>query len=198
MLLLDAGASVSFSDCVGLGEEGRIEARDRLGSGQRFCGPRFLVGDTGGDLEEDSVVIRNEATKRVTSIERMAIRSEIKADIALVRKDLHLVRCVASHPVRRTEVLFFLGYEFLLLRTADALLQRAETLERRPRPNVRFLFDLFMRQDDCDAIVGDLDEGFVSLKARNDHHRAVMWYWKQVIRSLAAVIWAATKTAPWR
>src|SRR5947207_3033511 len=46
-----------------MGQESCIEAgdrRDRLGSRQRLCRPRFLVGGAGGDVEEDSVVRQRE------------------------------------------------------------------------------------------------------------------------------------------
>jgi hypothetical protein len=48
----------------------------------------------------------------------------------------------------------------------------------------------FMKRQHCDALIGDLEEGLVA-KSQISIRKAYMWYWSQVVRSLAPVAWAA-------
>jgi hypothetical protein len=161
-----------------------------MGGRKRIIEPRFLAGDGCGDVEEYSLVMRN---GRMTTSERTVVVEQARAQIALLRTEMNYVRHVTGHHFLRTEILMLLAYQVLLLKTANALFQHAQRIEQRPRPNVGLVFDLFMPKGEADAIAGDLDERFVDLKARDDHHRAVMWYWNQVFCTSIAIIGAATR-----
>jgi hypothetical protein len=62
-----------------------------------------------------------------------------------------------------------------------------------PRPNVTVLFALFLSSLNCDAVVGDLQERYATAIARRGRYRAILWFWRQVITSLAPLAWASLK-----
>ena len=127
----------------------------------------------------------------MTSAETSELRVNIHTGLTQVRRELVEARRIKGHPLWRIESLILLVHQLILLKLADALFQGAERIEQRPRPNVGFAFDPFLPKGESDALVGDLNERFMDLRTKHDHHRAVMWYWNQVARSLAALIGAA-------
>jgi hypothetical protein len=58
-----------------------------------------------------------------------------------------------------------------------------------PPLNAEFLFYLFMKPKDCDAIVGDLEERYRSIRKKFGVRRANFWYWSQTIRSVGPIVW---------
>lgn len=59
--------------------------------------------------------------------------------------------------------------------------------------NAEFLFYLFMTPQNCDALVGDLEERYKKIHKKFGRHRANFWFWVQALRSLWPVLWAWTK-----
>ena len=87
------------------------------------------------------------------------------------------------------------GMRFELFRMNTMLMFfRTKLLTRRirskrqsgPPPNAQFLFYLFLDAQNCDAIVGDLEERYRLIHKRFDARRANFWYWTQAIRSHGA------------
>ena len=62
-----------------------------------------------------------------------------------------------------------------------------------PPSKAEFLFYLFMTPQNCDAIVGDLEERYRLIRKKFGKRRADFWYWTQAMRSLGPVAWAWTK-----
>src|ERR1017187_6067703 len=62
-----------------------------------------------------------------------------------------------------------------------------------PPPNAEFLFYLFMTPQNCDAIVGDLEERYKLIHKTFGRRRANFWYWTQTVLSLGPIVWAWTK-----
>jgi hypothetical protein len=62
-----------------------------------------------------------------------------------------------------------------------------------PPINAEFLFHLLMSPQNCDAIVGDLEEHYWRLYKKFGRRRANFWYWFQTCISLRPIIWAAMK-----
>jgi hypothetical protein len=56
-----------------------------------------------------------------------------------------------------------------------------------------FLFHLFLSPEDCDALVGDLEERYRLIAKKFGRRRANFWYWVQTFISLRPIIWAAAK-----
>jgi hypothetical protein len=65
---------------------------------------------------------------------------------------------------------------------------------KRP-PNVTPLFSLFLSLEACEAVIGDIQERYTSIFSRLGKHHASVWFWKQVIASLATFAWASLKRA---
>ena len=59
--------------------------------------------------------------------------------------------------------------------------------------NANFLFYLFLDAENCDALVGDLQERHTLIHKKFGQRRADFWYWTQAIRSVGPIVWAATK-----
>lgn len=57
--------------------------------------------------------------------------------------------------------------------------------------NAEFLFYLFLDAQNCDAIVGDLEERYRIIGRKFGKRRADFWYWTQAIRSVGPIAWAA-------
>ena len=68
-------------------------------------------------------------------------------------------------------------------------LQMSLSLERPPI-NAEFLLFLFLSAKNCDAFVGDLEERYRLIRRKFGRRRADFWYWKQVIWSVAPIVWA--------
>ena len=62
-----------------------------------------------------------------------------------------------------------------------------------PPANAEFLFYLFLTPENCDAIVGDLEERYRLIHKKFGSRRANFWFWTQVLRSLGPIAWAWTK-----
>jgi len=63
----------------------------------------------------------------------------------------------------------------------------------RPPLNAEFLFYLFMTPQNCNALVGDLEERFKLIHKKFGRRRANFWYWTQTVMSVGPIIFAATK-----
>jgi hypothetical protein len=61
-----------------------------------------------------------------------------------------------------------------------------------PPVNAEFLFYLFMTPQNCDALVGDLEERY-KLIYKKFGRRANFWYWTQAIYSVGPIVWAWAK-----
>jgi hypothetical protein len=59
--------------------------------------------------------------------------------------------------------------------------------------NAEFLFYLFLDPQNCDAIVGDLEDRYKLIYAKFGSHRANFWYWTQAVRSVGPIVWAWAK-----
>jgi hypothetical protein len=62
-----------------------------------------------------------------------------------------------------------------------------------PPTNAEFLFHLFLTPANCDALVGDLEERYRTIRRKFGKHRADFWYWTQTIRSVGPIVWAWAK-----
>ena len=87
-----------------------------------------------------------------------------------------------------------------LLRSAALLHRQAETLENwercrkvKPPVNAEYLFYLLMTRQNCDALVGDLEERYKLIHKRFGRRRANFWYWTQTLMSLGPIVWAWAK-----
>jgi hypothetical protein len=67
------------------------------------------------------------------------------------------------------------------------------SIKGRPPLNAQFLFYLFLEAQNCDAMVGDLEERYRLIHKKFGHRRAAFWYWTQVIRSVGPIVWAAIR-----
>ena len=61
----------------------------------------------------------------------------------------------------------------------------------RPPINAEFLLHLLMSPEECDGLVGDLEERFNNLVPRIGQRLASIWYTKQVVTSLLPLCMAA-------
>jgi len=71
---------------------------------------------------------------------------------------------------------------------------RVEKLPQIPPLNAEFLFYLFLRAEDCDAVLGDLEERYEFIRNKFGARRANFWFWTQTV-SLTWIVWEATKKA---
>jgi len=62
-----------------------------------------------------------------------------------------------------------------------------------PPANAEFLFYLFMTPQNCDALVGDLEERYKLIHKKFGRHRANFWYWTQTVMSVGPIVWAWAK-----
>jgi hypothetical protein len=67
---------------------------------------------------------------------------------------------------------------------------RWDLLVTKQGPKRNVIFRHLMNQQSCDAFLGDLEEGFSS-RAKQSIPTARLWYWSQVILSVAPLAWAA-------
>ena len=63
----------------------------------------------------------------------------------------------------------------------------------RPPLNAEFLFYFFLTPQNCDAIVGDLEERYKLIHKKFGRRRANLWYWTQTVVSLGPIVWAWAK-----
>ena len=59
--------------------------------------------------------------------------------------------------------------------------------------SAEFLFYLFMTPQDCDALVGDLEERYKLVHKNFGRRRANFWYWTQMVISLGPIVLAWAK-----
>src|SRR5262249_53715933 len=98
------------------------------------------------------------------------------------------------------------GFDFLLKPlVAEAIYKRQRTTllvlsEPPPELNstssqlgppsvVQFLFYLFLDPQNCDALVGDLEERYRLIRKKFGKRKADFWYWTQAIHSVCPVAW---------
>jgi len=62
-----------------------------------------------------------------------------------------------------------------------------------PPLKAEFLFHIFMTPQNCDAIVGDLEERYKLISKKFGHRRADFWYCTQTFLSLEPIVWAWTR-----
>ena len=65
--------------------------------------------------------------------------------------------------------------------------------KRNPPLNAVFLFYLFMTRQNCDAIVGDLEQRYRIIHEKFGRRRANFWFWTQTVMSVGSVVWAGGK-----
>lgn len=110
---------------------------------------------------------------------------------------LVLSLCLVSLPNRYwlvSDVLTLLQLLMIGLMLIDLLLLcRRSAPEQRPPLNAEFLFHLFLDPKNCDALVGDLEERYRTIRKRFGTGRANFWYWVQVIASIGPIVWVAAK-----
>ena len=70
---------------------------------------------------------------------------------------------------------------------------RGEQEDHHPPPNAAFLFYLLMTAQNCDALVGDLEERYKLIRKKFGRRRANFWYWTQTVMSLWPIAWAWAK-----
>jgi hypothetical protein len=62
-----------------------------------------------------------------------------------------------------------------------------------PPLNVEILFRCFIAKDDCEAIIGDVNERFRIILMVQGHRSAELWYWRQVIQLFFLLVFAAIR-----
>jgi hypothetical protein len=62
-----------------------------------------------------------------------------------------------------------------------------------PPLNAEFLFYLFMTPQNCDALVGDLEERYKLICKKFGRRRASFWFWTQTVMSLGPIVWVWAK-----
>lgn len=101
---------------------------------------------------------------------------------------------VSKSPILATvsTLVWVFGSTYIGLLIAKLWIYRAPSRQWRIGPplNAEFLFYLFMTPQNCDAIVGDLEERFKLIHKKFGRRRANFWYWTQAVRSLGPVVWA--------
>jgi hypothetical protein len=78
-------------------------------------------------------------------------------------------------------------------RQAVSLAKKQQTRRYRPPLNAAFLFYLFLTPQNCDALVGDLEERFKLILRKFGRRRANFWYWTQTLMSVGPIVWAWAK-----
>jgi hypothetical protein len=62
-----------------------------------------------------------------------------------------------------------------------------------PPLNAEFLFYLFLTPQNCDALLGDLEERYKVIHKKFGRRRASFWYWTHTVMSLGPIVWAWSK-----
>lgn len=79
----------------------------------------------------------------------------------------------------------FIGYPFKRPAPDDPV--------NAPPINAVFLFFVLLDSQNCDALVGDLEERHRLILKKFGRGRASFWYWTQAVRSLGPIAWAAIR-----
>ena len=69
----------------------------------------------------------------------------------------------------------------------------AQRVTHRPPINAQYLFYLFLNPENCDALVGDLEERYRLMCKTFGVSRADFWFLTQALRSVAPIAWAWVK-----
>ena len=90
-------------------------------------------------------------------------------------------------PVILPGLLGFLALE--ILHGCYRCAKSPENILKRTGPplNAEFLFYLFMTPQNCEAIVGDIEERYRIIHRKFGHRRATFWFWWQTVISLFSV-----------
>jgi hypothetical protein len=70
---------------------------------------------------------------------------------------------------------------------------RRPSPQHQPPRNAEFLLYLIYPKEQCDPLVGDLEERYGLILQKLGERRARLWYWSQAIRSLAPLAFQAAK-----
>jgi hypothetical protein len=73
---------------------------------------------------------------------------------------------------------------------ANPVSKLLESKSRRRPISFACLFSRFMRPKDYEALIGDLEEGYVSRRMMSEW-RARLWFWRQGALSIVPIVWAA-------
>lgn len=82
---------------------------------------------------------------------------------------------------------------FIATKLQKLVTSYGSSIKGRPPLNAEFLFYLFLDAQNCDAIVGDLEERYNLIRKKFGQRRADFWYWTQAVRSAGPIIWVWTK-----
>ena len=63
----------------------------------------------------------------------------------------------------------------------------------RPPIDAKYLFHIFLNRQNCDALVGDLEERYRLIRKQFGQRRADLWYWIQTMRSVEPIMWRAIR-----
>jgi hypothetical protein len=97
---------------------------------------------------------------------------------------------VYIRPVLMAAILFTVLELFFRARRLRANSRFAGPRHLTPPPNAEFLFYLFMTPQNCDALVGDLEERYKLIHKKFGRRRANFWYWTQTVTSVGPIVWA--------
>jgi hypothetical protein len=64
---------------------------------------------------------------------------------------------------------------------------------KKPPETAEYVFYLFMTPQNCDALVGDLEERYKLIYKKFGRRRANFWYWTQTVISVGPIVWAWAK-----
>jgi hypothetical protein len=82
---------------------------------------------------------------------------------------------------------------FIASKLVKVLTAYGGSIKGRPPLNAHYLFYLFLDAQNCDALVGDLEERYRLIRKKFGQRRANFWYWTQAIRSVGPIAWAWMK-----
>jgi len=67
----------------------------------------------------------------------------------------------------------------------------------RPPRLASWLVELFASDDQAESILGDLHEEFSDIVSKSGTVSARRWYWRQTVKTIAHLVGAAFRVAPW-
>jgi hypothetical protein len=101
---------------------------------------------------------------------------------------------VSNSPILATlsTLVWVFGSTYIGLLIAKLWIYRAPSRQWRigPPSNAEFLFYLFLTPQNCDALIGDLEERYKLIHKKFGRRRANFWYWMQTAMSLGPIVWA--------
>jgi len=72
-------------------------------------------------------------------------------------------------------------------------LSKRRRVSNRPPLDAKYLFHVFLDRQNCDALVGDLEERYSLIRKEFGQRRADLWFWIQTIRSVGPMMWMAIR-----